>query len=135
MMVFRIIVGLLGLIAVLTGANDFLKGAAVEGDFGKNLGELVEDPTLNFTLRFLGAIWMGFGCLLLLFVSDLPRYKMALLISFVIVVVGGIGRLITIFKLGIEPGNEVMAYSILAVELLLVPTLIIWLAYNYITIL
>jgi len=77
-MIFKLIVGLLGLIAIISGANDFWNGAAVEGDFGKNLGGLQKDPTLNFTLRFLGAIWMGFGFLLFLFAYDLPRYKVAL---------------------------------------------------------
>ena len=33
-------------------------------------------------------------------------------------------------KLGIEQGNETMAYSILAVELLLVPALLGWLIFN-----
>ena len=98
MLVFRIIVGILGLIAITTGANDFLNGAAVKGDFGKNLGSLVNDPTLNFTLRFLGAIWMGFGVLLMLFVSDLEKYKIALLASFGIIIIGGIGRLISVMK-------------------------------------
>ena len=129
-MIFKIIVGILGLIAVTTGANDFWNGAAVKGDFGKNLGHLVNDPTLNFTIRFLGAIWMGFGVLLILFVSDLERYKIALLTSFVIIIIGGVGRLISVLKLGIEQGNETMTYSILAVELLLAPVLLGWLVFN-----
>jgi len=129
-MIFKIIVCLLGLIAIFTGANDFWNGAAVKGDFGKNLGQLENDPTLNFTLRFLGAIWMGFGALLILFITDLEKYKIALLISFVFVIIGGIGRLISVLKLGIENGNEGMAYSILAIELLLVPILLGWLIFN-----
>jgi len=128
-MIFKIIVGILGVIGIFTGANDFWNGAAVEGDFGKHLGENVNDPTLNFTLRFLGAIWMGFGILLILFASDLERYKTALLVSFGIVIFGGIGRVISIIKHGIEPGNETTAYAILSVELILVPILLIWLLF------
>jgi len=131
MLYFKIIVVILGLIAFFTGANDFWNGAAVQGDFGKNLGESVNDPTLNFTLRFLGAIWMGFGVLLILFVSDLERYKVAILISFGIIIIGGIGRLISIMKLGIEQGNQTIVYSILAVELLLVPILLGWLVFSF----
>jgi len=127
MFYFKIIVGILGLIALTTGANDFWNGAAVKGDFGKHLGELENDPTLNFTIRFLGAIWMGFGVLLILFATDLDRYKIALMVSFGIVIVGGLGRVISIYKHGIEKGNEAMAYGILGVELLLVPALLIWL--------
>jgi len=131
MLIFRIIVGILGLIAITTGANDFWNGAAVKGDFGKNLGSLTDDPTLNFTLRFLGAIWMGFGVLLILFITDLDRYKTALLLSFAIVIIGGIGRLISVLKHGIEQGNEMTTYSIMAVELLLVPVLLGWLVFRF----
>jgi len=130
MLIFKIIVGILGAIAILTGVNDFWNGAAVEGDFGKHLGESVNDPTLNFTIRFLGAIWTGFGVLLILFVTDLERYQVPLLVSFGIVIFGGIGRVISIVKHGIESGNEITAYSILAVELVLVPILLIWLIFN-----
>jgi len=35
-MIFRIIAVLLGIIAIFSGANDFWKGAVVEGGFGKN---------------------------------------------------------------------------------------------------
>jgi len=131
MMIFRIIVSVLGLIAITKEANDFWNGSAVKGDFGKNLGHLVNDSTLNFTLRFLGAIWMGFGVLLTLFISNFAKYKEVLLISFIIVIIGGIGRLISIMKLGIEEGNETMVYSILAVELLLVPLLLGWLIFSF----
>jgi len=126
MIVFRIIVALLGLIAISTGANDLWNGAAVKGDFGKHLGENVKDPTLNFTLRFLGAIWMGFGALLILFVTDVKRYDHAIILAFIIIVIGGIGRFISTRQFGIEPGNETMTYTIMCVELLLVPALLVW---------
>jgi hypothetical protein len=65
-LIFKIIVWICGIIAIVTGANDFWNGAFVKGDFG-DLGEHVNGPMLNFTMRFLGAIWMGFGALLILF--------------------------------------------------------------------
>ncbi|KXX70925.1 DUF4345 family protein [Flammeovirga sp. SJP92] len=126
MLVFRLVVGLLGLIAITTGANDLWNGASVEGDFGKHLGDNVKDPTLNFTIRFLGAIWMGFGTFLILFITNLKRYDHALILAFSIIIIGGIGRFISTRQFGIEKGNEVMTYAILSVELLLVPTLLIW---------
>lgn len=130
MLIFRIIVCILGLIGLFTGANDLWKGAAVKGDFGE-LGPMTDDPTLNFTLRFLGAIWMGFGGLLILFASNLERYKVALLVSFIIVIIGGLGRLFSVIRLGITKGNETMVYSILSVELLLVPVLLGWLLFRF----
>jgi len=126
MLAFRIIVGILGIIAIATGVNDLWNGASVEGDFGKNLGESLKDPTLNFTIRFLGAIWTGFGALLILFVTDTKRYDYALIIAFIFIIIGGIGRFISTKQFGIEKGNEIMSYSILSVELVLVPILLIW---------
>lgn len=125
MLAFKIIVGILGVIAILTGANDFWNGASVTGDFG-NLGENTKDPQLNYTIRFLGAIWMGFGVLLILFVVNLARYEIPLIIAFIIIILGGIGRVISILQLGIAEGNHIIVYTILGVELLLVPALLVW---------
>lgn len=74
---------------------------------------------------------MGFGVLLILFISDLEKYKIALITSFGIVIIGGIGRLISVMKLGVEQGNLTMAYSILAVELLIVLVLLAWLILSF----
>ncbi|WP_027391453.1 DUF4345 family protein [Aquimarina latercula] len=126
MLAFRIIVALLGLIAIFTGVNDLWNGANVPGDFGKHLGESVKDPTLNFTIRFLGAIWMGFGALLILFITDIKRYDYAIILAFTIIIIGGIGRFISTKQFGIEKGSEIMSYAIMSVELLLTPVLLIW---------
>jgi hypothetical protein len=126
MLVFKIIVGLLGVIAILTGANDFWNGASVTGDFG-NLGANAKDPQLNYTIRFLGAIWMGFGVLLILFVTNLVRYEIPLIIAFIIVILAGIGRVISILQFGIAEGNHIIVYATLGVELVLVPALLVWL--------
>jgi len=123
--VFKAIVWVLGLIAISTGANDLWNGAKVQGDFG-SLGESSSDPTLNFTIRFLGAIWMGFGALLILFASNLSAYGLPLIVTFLIVIVGGLGRVFSIYQYGIGEGKEIMSYSILGVELILVPALLIW---------
>lgn len=127
LLAFKIIVAILGVIAITTGGNDFWKGAAVKGDFGKDLGETVNHPTLNFTIRFLGAIWMGFGALLILFITDIDQYYYPLLMSFGFVILGGIGRVVSIRQHGTEDGFKTTAYSILAVELILVPILTVWL--------
>jgi hypothetical protein len=125
MLAFKIIVGILGAIAIFTGANDFWNGASVTGDFG-NLGANAKDPQLNYTIRFLGAIWMGFGVLLILFVLNLARYETPLIIAFIIVIIGGIGRVISVVQFGIAEGNHIIVYTTLGVELVLVPALLVW---------
>jgi len=124
--VFKIIVWVCGAIALLTGANDFWNGAAAKGDFG-NLGAHAAGPLVNFTIRFMGAIWMGFGALLILFATNLSQYKLPLTIAFCFVVLGGLGRVISIVKHGMAEGHEIAAYGILGVELVLIPALLIWL--------
>lgn len=125
MMIFETIVWALGLIAVSTGANNLVRGASVKADFG-NLGDAEKDPTLNFTIRFLGAIWTGFGILLVLFATNLHMYQVPLILCFCIIIVGGIGRMISVKQFGIAKGREMLSYAIVGVELILVPILLAW---------
>lgn len=122
---FRIIVIILGLIGFFTGANDLINGASVKGDFGE-LGSEVTKPMLNFTIRFLGAIWAGFGALLILFSTDLKRYDIALLMALAFVIIGGIGRFISTQQFGIENASKTTVYIILATELVIVPVVMLW---------
>lgn len=124
MLIFRIVIGILGLIAISTGINDLWNGANVRGDFG-DLGEMTQNPMLNFTLRFLGAIWAGFGALLILFITDVKRYDIALIASLIIVIIGGIGRLASTLQFGIESAPKTTIYMILAIELGVVPILLL----------
>lgn len=126
MIIFKTLLILCGLIGVGTGANDWLRGASVKGDFGE-LAEHENAPMLNFTLRFLGGIWMGFGALLVLFATDIERYRPALILALSMVILAGIGRVISINRHGIDPKTRTTVYSILAVELMLVPILLAWL--------
>ncbi len=124
-LVFRIIVVILGLIGLFSGANDLINGASVKGDFG-DLGSDATKPMLNFTIRFLGAIWAGFGAMFILFSTNLKRYDVALIMALVIVIIGGIGRFISTQQFGIESINKTTVYFILATELVVVPLVLGW---------
>ena len=123
---FKILVCICGLIVILAGANDVWKGASAEGDFG-DLGEHVTGPMLNFTIRFLGTVLAGFGVLMILFATNLERYRPPLMVALSVVILGGLGRVGSIIQHGTAPGHEVTMYSILGVELILVPALLVWL--------
>lgn len=125
MLAFRIIIGILGLVAILSGINDLWHGASVQGDFG-DLGAMGKKPMLNFTLRFFSAIWTGFGALLILFATDVKRYDMALIFALVIIIIGGLGRLVSTLQFGIDETQKTVVCIILVVELCLVPALLIW---------
>lgn len=125
MLLFRIIIGILGLIAISSGINDLWNGASVQGDFG-NLGAMAQKPMLNFTLRFFGGIWTGFGVLLILFATDVKRYDIAIIVSLVIVIISGLGRLASTLQFGIDGNYRMVVYIIMAIELCVVPVLLIW---------
>jgi len=124
-LIFRIVVAILGLIGFVTGIKDFIKGASAKGDFG-NLEEMTNKPMLNFTIRFLGAIWAGFGALLILFATDLERYDIALIMALAFVIIGGIGRLISIKQFGVDSINKTTVYIILIIELVIVTAVLFW---------
>ena len=126
MKIFQKIVYILGAIAILTGANDFWQGAVVQASFG-DLQGMETNPTLNFTVRFFAAIWAGFGVFLCMFAWDLKTYKLPLILAFVIVIMGGIGRIISMVQFGIAKGNEIPSYLITGLEVVLMPILLVWL--------
>lgn len=128
-MTFKIVVWICGIILILAGVNDFWNGASSKGDFG-DLGEHVNGPMLNITIRFLGAILVGFGALLILFATNLKQYEMPLMVSFCFVILGGIGRIISIFQHGMAEGHEITIYCILGVELILIPASLAWLIFT-----
>lgn len=129
MMAFKIIIWICGIILIFAGVNDFWNGASSKGDFG-DLGEHVNGPMLNFTIRFLGAILMGFGVLLIIFATNLKQYELPLIVSLCFVILGGVGRLISIVQHGMAQGHEMIIYAILGIELMIIPALLAWLIFS-----
>ncbi len=129
MILFKVIVWILGLIALGTGIMDFWQGAAAQEALGARLGEGFNDATLNNIFRFFAAIWIGFGVFLILFTTDLERYYIALVVAFLIVILGGIGRIMSIAQFGIPEGRDLMIWAIVGIEVVLVPALLGWLVW------
>jgi hypothetical protein len=129
MLFFKLIVGFLGLIAIGTGIMDFWHGVAAQEALGAELGKGFRDATLNNIFRFFAAIWIGFGVFLILFTTDLARYYFALILAFLITVLGGMGRVMSIVEFGISEGREQATWAIVGLELILVPLLLVWLVW------
>lgn len=125
--VFRVILCLLGLIAIGTGFMDFWYGVAAQEGLGAVLGEGADDAALNNTFRFFSAIWMGFGVFLILFSTDLKHYFTALITAFLIVIAGGIGRLMSVNEFGVTVGRETGTWAIIILEIVIIPLLLVWL--------
>lgn len=124
---FKVIVCLLGLVAIGTGFMDYWWGVPAQEALGAQLGEGFKDPALNNIFRFFAAIWMGFGVFLIFFTTDLARYRTALMLAFVIVIIGGIGRLMSVMEFGVTTGRETSVYVIIGLEVVIIPLLLVWL--------
>jgi hypothetical protein len=115
---------LLSLIALLTGAMDVMVGVAGQANIGVGAAAAAPfDPVLDSQIRFLGAVWFGLGAIQLVCLGDLRRYGGILQLCFAIVMLGGIGRALSLLQVG-QPATGVgPAFIVVAlvIELVLVP--------------
>lgn len=122
---------LLSSLALLTGAMDVVIGVAGQANIGVgNAASVPLDPVLDSQVRFLGAVWVGLGAIQLVCLGDLRRYSTILQLCFAIVILGGIGRALSLLQAG-HPSSDIGTVFIavaLAIELMLVP--LVWLAFR-----
>jgi len=126
---FRVTIYIIAAIPLITGLMDLFHGVAAQQTAGMTLSEKsINDPLLNSTFRFFAGLWFGVGLLLILFVRDLKRYSTALSVLFLILFVGGIGRLITMAQLGLpeDSASRIIVLVGIGVEIVLMPILYLW---------
>jgi hypothetical protein len=127
----KIVAVTLSLIALLTGAMDVIVGVAGQANIG--VGPAASppfDPVLDSQIRFLGAVWLGFGAIQLIALLDLQRYGTILQLCFGITVLGGLGRALSLAKVGLPASDTGLVFVAvaLAIELVLVPSA--WFAFR-----
>lgn len=125
---FRWVLRALALIALFTGAADVLVGLSGQQLIGAALAEGYADPLLNSQIRYLGAIWFGFGLLVWVCAADPARYAGILSGCLWIVMLGGLGRVASVSQFGFPPSRGGTAFVILAIaiEVLGMPLLLLW---------
>jgi len=134
MKVFKAVIYIFAAIALLTGASDLIQGLESQRGYGATLTDQgFADPMVNNVFRFFSGLWFGTGILFLLFVRDLDRYKPALIALLSVVVIGGLGRVLSIVQLGMPENSSGYALVIvgLIAELVISPILIAWLLFKY----
>jgi hypothetical protein len=133
-MVFvRTVVVFLSLIALTTGAVDIVVGVHGQANIGVGQPAVAPvDPVLDSQIRFLGAIWLGFGAIQLACLRDLKRRALLLELCFAILILGGFGRALAIARSGLPAGGTGVIFIVaaLAIELTLVPAAWIVLRYS-----
>ncbi len=131
MRIFSALCYLFAATALFTGGNDFLQGLEAQRAFGSTLTDQgFADPLLDNVFRFFSGLWIGVGVLFVLFVRDLDRYKPAMIALLCIIILGGIGRIISISQYGLpdDPSGSMLVYAGLLAELVISPAMLWWLA-------
>lgn len=125
---FRFTLRALAVLALVTGTIDVLLGLAAQATIGAALEEGYGDPLLNSQVRYLGAIWFGFGWLLTYCLRDLPRYAPIVRGALWVVVLGGFGRLASVLQFGHPPSAVGFHFvnGAIAIELVGIPLLLVW---------
>lgn len=121
-------------IAITTGASDLIQGLASQRAFGATLTDAgFADPMVDNVFRFFSGLWLGVGILFILFVRDLERYKPAMIALLGIIVLGGLGRILSIWEHGF-PSHGLGVFLIilgLLAELVISPIMLWWLVIRH----
>lgn len=129
MKLVKIVTLLLSVIALLTGAMDIIIGVSGQANIGVGTAAAAPfDPVLDSQIRFLGAVWLGLGAIQLVCLGNIRRYGIILQLCFAIIVLGGIGRVVSLVQVGLPETSTASTFIAVAltIELLLVP--LAWLA-------
>lgn len=119
----------LSLIAIVTGAMDIVMGVSGQVNIGVGVpAHAPYDPVLDSQVRFLGAVWLGIGIVQWVSIRDPGRYATMLQLCFAAVILGGVGRALSLIMVGLPPRGTGLGFVVVAllIELLLVP--VAWLA-------
>lgn len=134
MRIFKALCYFFAAIALITGGNDFLNGLEAQRSLGATLSDQgFADPLVDNVFRFFSALWVGVGVMFVLFVHDLARYRPAMAALLGIIILGGLGRVISIAQLGLpeHPGALALVGAGLLAELVISPVMLWWLMMRY----
>ncbi|MEP9380553.1 DUF4345 domain-containing protein [Aquabacter sp. CN5-332] len=106
-----------GLFAIATGSSDVILGSRLLVMIGADLGAAVNEPWVDSQLRFLGAIWAGWGVLMIWACRDLKARGSLfdLLLGFLFV--AACGRTISLI---LYPGSPTTLVAFVVLEFVLV---------------
>lgn len=122
--VLQIVLGILGLIPLLTGGIDLILGANALNLTGATISpDLLNNVVVDSQTRFLGAIWLGVGIVLYWCLPAIENQTTLFRLLIGSIFLGGIGRLTSAFLVGIPPTHFIAATGL---ELIGMPLLILW---------
>lgn len=134
MRIFTIVIYVFAAIALITGISDFWQGQISQKPLGAGLTDAgFADPLMDSVFRFFAALWFGTGILFVIFIRDLDRYKPPMIALLSIVILGGIGRIMTIVQHGFpdHPGGLGLVVAGLIAEVVVSPIMLWWLTMRH----
>jgi hypothetical protein len=118
------VLGILGLIPILTGGLDLTLGASALNIAGASVSpEVLSNAVLDSQIRFLGAIWFSMGIVLYWILPSIEKQTTLFRLLMGGIFLGGIGRLTSVFLVGIPPSHLIAATVL---ELIGMPLLVLW---------
>lgn len=129
MKAFKTILILFAIIPLVTGAIDLFVGLNAQTQLGVTIAtQDLQDSVLDSQIRYLGAIWFGFGILLCVCIRDLSRYVGLLRGALAVVFLGGIGRCISLLDNGWPDtdGGRYFVMIAISIEIVGMPLLLWW---------
>ncbi|MEL7180056.1 MAG: DUF4345 domain-containing protein [Pseudomonadota bacterium] len=130
MRIFTILCYFFAAIALITGASDLIQGLASQRAFGATLTDAgFADPMVDNVFRFFSGLWFGVGVMFILFVRDLDGYKPAMIALLGMVILGGLGRILSIVQYGLpdHPMGVTLIFLGLLAEVVASPIMLWWL--------
>lgn len=120
----KLVLRLVCLLPLVTGANDLAQGVRALGPAGAVIpARVAADPVLNSQFKFFGAVWFGWGLTLWRASAD-PRADAGLLrLLMGILFLSGLGRASAALQLG-HPGR--LSTGAMVLELVGAPLLLLW---------
>lgn len=134
MRLFTIVCYFFAAIALSTGASDLIQGLASQKAFGATLTEAgFADPMVDNVFRFFSGLWFGTGILFILFVRNIDRYKPAMIALLGIIILGGFGRLLSLWQYGLpdHPMGITLIFLGLLAEVVISPIMLWWLTMRH----
>jgi hypothetical protein len=119
----QIAIAVAGLVPVGAGLAGMLMGPALAGLGGHEAAALVP-VSLDSHFRYLSGLLLGIGILFWWAIPTIERRGALVRALTLIVVIGGLGRALSLIELG-EPGSEGMRLAII-MELLVTPLICLW---------
>lgn len=110
---------ILALVPTITGVLNMM---GIYDPIFKELN-LPNSPVLDSDLRFLGGVWLGLGICVLYITHSLEKHVFLYRVLWSMIFIGGIGRLISMFQVGMPPAPFI---AFTALEIIGAPVFLYW---------